>query len=143
MIQVIPCALSSSMISRRFLLSSSLSEAVGSSRIRSSTFLAIALAISISCCLPTPSVLTGTLTSSFSRPTLASISVARCLVLVQSITPLHFSCSFPKNTFSATDRSGLNASSWWIITIPLPSLSLRLWKLHVSPLYTTSPSYVP
>ena len=53
-IDVTPCFFSSRSRSRSLLLSSSFRAAVGSSRMSSFTFLARALAISTSCCLPTP-----------------------------------------------------------------------------------------
>ena len=54
MIEVMPCFFSSRMRSRRLPLSSSFRAAVGSSRMSSFTFFDSALAISTSCCLPTP-----------------------------------------------------------------------------------------
>ncbi len=54
MMHVRPWSRSSTMRSSRCLLSSSLSAAVGSSRMSSFTFLDKAFAISTSCCLPTP-----------------------------------------------------------------------------------------
>ena len=51
---VMPCSLNSCIRFSRVSLSSSLSAAVGSSRIRSFTFFDMALQISTSCCLPTP-----------------------------------------------------------------------------------------
>ena len=54
MIAVMPCDLNCSSRFSSAALSVSLRLAVGSSRMRSCTFLASALAISTSCCLPTP-----------------------------------------------------------------------------------------
>ena len=126
--QVIPWDLRSSMMSRSRRLSSSLSAAVGSSRISSSTFLAMALAISISCCFPTPRLLMGAFRFSPPSPTFSSISWAFLWVRVQSMIPLAAFCSFPRNTFSATDMYGLKASSWWMITMPFASDCLMLWN---------------
>ena len=53
-IEVIPCCLNSSKSASSASLSFSFRLAVGSSRIRSFTSLESALAISISCCFPTP-----------------------------------------------------------------------------------------
>ena len=69
--QVMPWALSSSSRSSRAWLSFSLRLAVGSSRISSRTLRDRALAISTSCCLPTPSWPTG-VSGDSRRPTLAS-----------------------------------------------------------------------
>ena len=134
-----PCSFNPNIRSSKCLLSSSFKAAVGSSRIRRSTFFASALAISINCCFPTPKALIGKLTFSFSNPTFARTSSAFFLVTAQSTTPFTEVCSLPRKIFSATDRSGLSASSWWIITIPFRSLSLMLWNLQISPLYTISP----
>ena len=54
MIDAMPCFLKSSRRFSSFWLSLSFSDAVGSSRMSSLTFLASALAISTSCCLPIP-----------------------------------------------------------------------------------------
>ena len=54
MMDVMPSCLNLSSSSSRALESSSLREAVGSSRISSRAFLARALAISTICCFPTP-----------------------------------------------------------------------------------------
>jgi len=45
------------------------------------------------------------------------------LVLFQSIQPL-FCCSLPRKMFSAMERNGLRASSWWMMTTPEASESL-------------------
>ena len=45
--------------------------------------------------------------------------------------------------FSWIDMYGTSASSWWMITMPFSSESRIVLNLHVSPLYTMSPSYVP
>jgi hypothetical protein len=45
--------------------------------------------------------------------------------------------------FSATDRYGTRASSWWMITMPRCSLSLIDPKLQGSPPKTISPVYEP
>ena len=69
----------------------SLSDEVGSSRISSSTSLDSALAISTSCCLPTPMRLI--LVSGVSwRPTFLSSSIAFACDLLQLMTP-RFACS--------------------------------------------------
>ena len=68
------------------LESVSLSAAVGSSRISSFTSFDSALAISTSCCLPTPSWPTG-VTGFSSRPTDASSAAASAFALFQSISP--------------------------------------------------------
>ena len=68
-IEVMPCSLSSSSRSSSASLSLSLRHAVGSSRISSLTSLASALAISTSCCLPTPMLVISVLGASL-RPDL-------------------------------------------------------------------------
>ncbi len=45
--------------------------------------------------------------------------------------------------FSAMERKGLSASSWWIITTPDFSLSRMLENLTTSFSSTMSPSYEP
>ena len=59
MMQVMPWSRSSLMMFRRFSESSSLSDDVGSSKIRSLQFLDSAFAISTSCCLPVLSLFTA------------------------------------------------------------------------------------
>ena len=54
MIDVMPSDLNLSISSKSFWESDSFNDAVGSSRINRRQFLEIALAISTSCCLPTP-----------------------------------------------------------------------------------------
>src|SRR5665648_233173 len=100
--------------------------AVGSSRISSLTSLESALAISMSCCLPTPSRPTGVTGFSF-RPTRSISAAASALDLFQPIGPAVPSRSLPRKMFSATDRYGTSASSWWMITIPRRSPSLIGW----------------
>ncbi len=87
-----------------------------------------ALAISTSCCLPTPISLIGVSGSSRS-PTRASSSVERIRASAQSITP-RLVGSLPRKMFSVMDSSGISASSWWMITMPACSLarmSLNCW----------------
>ena len=43
-------------------------------------------------------------------------------------------CSFARKMFSVIESSGTRASSWWMMTMPLCSLSRMLWKRHSSPL---------
>ena len=86
MIDVMPCALSWRRRPSRCSESLSFSAAVGSSRMRSLTSLDSALAISTSCCLPTPSWPTG-VTGSSSRPTRASSAAACELARFQSMSP--------------------------------------------------------
>ena len=100
----------------------SFSAAVGSSRISSFTSLDSAFAISTSCCLPTPSWPTG-VTGFSSRPTEASSFAASAFARFQSMRPLRPRRSLPRKMFSAMDRYGTSASSWWMITIPTCSLS--------------------
>ena len=89
--------------------SSSFRAAVGSSRISRLTSFDSALAISTSCCLPTPSWPTGVTGFSFS-PTRSSSSAARALVSCQLMTPPRL-CSLPRKMFSAMERWGMSASS--------------------------------
>ena len=76
MIDVMPCPCRCSSRFSRCSESESLSAAVGSSRMSSFTFLESALAISTSCCLPTPSWPIGVVGFS-SRPTRASSKIGR------------------------------------------------------------------
>ena len=110
----------------------SLSADVGSSRISSSTFFDSALAISTSCCLPTPIRLILVLDDS-SRPTFLSSSIALACDLLQLMTPA-VACSLARKMFSVIESSGMRASSWWMMTMPLCSLSRMVWKRHSSPL---------
>ena len=120
MMQEIPLARRPVSSSSRCWESDSLSAAVGSSRISSLTDLLRALAISTSCCLPTPMSLTFVVGSSCS-PTRAISSRALVLTRAQSITPKRVG-SLPRKMFSAMDSSGISASSWWMITMPAASL---------------------
>ena len=119
--QVMPWALSSSSRSSRAWLSFSFRLAVGSSRISSLTCLDSALAISTSCCLPTPRSVMRVEGDSF-RPTLRSSSCVWRCAAIQSITP-KCAISLPRNTFSVIDSSGTSASSWWMMMMPSCSLS--------------------
>ena len=40
----------------------------------------------------------------------------------------------PRKMFSVIESSGMRASSWWMMTMPLCSLSRMVWKRHSSPL---------
>ena len=126
--------------SSRWSESSSFRAAVGSSRISSFTSLDSALAISTSCCLPTLMCWMGVIGFS-SRPTRASSLAASRLVLRQSTQPRE-AISLPRKMFSAMDRYGLSASSWWMITMPRFSLSLMDAKSHGSFSKRMSPSKV-
>ncbi len=86
MIDAMPRLLSPRMRSSRCCDSVSLSAAVGSSRMSSFTDLFSALAISTSCCLPTPMFLIWVSGSSLS-PTRASSSMARRFASTQLIVP--------------------------------------------------------
>ena len=99
---MMPCALSWRSRPSRCSESLSFSAAVGSSRISSLTSLDSALAISTSCCLPTPSWPTG-VTGRSSRPTRARSAAASALARFQSIRPRR-TRSLPRKMFSATDR---------------------------------------
>ena len=110
MIEVMPCDLNSTRSFSSAALSVSLRLAVGSSRISSFTFLASALAISTSCCLPMPRLVISALGDSL-RPTLASNSRVRVNASPQSITPSAFAVSLPRKMFSAIESSGTSASS--------------------------------
>ena len=108
--QVTPWPLSSRRMEKRFSQSSSLSAAVGSSRTSSFTLRLSALAISTSCCLPTPRSFTRV--SGFtSSLTLPSISVDFLIVSFQS-TVIPRVISWPRKMFSYTVMSGTRASSW-------------------------------
>ena len=116
MIDAMPCFLKSSRRFSSFWLSLSFSDAVGSSRMSSLTFLASALAISTSCCLPIP-MLVISVSGFSSRPTRARSSRVRAKARSQSMMP-NRDVSLPRNMFSAIDRSGTSASSWWMMMIP-------------------------
>ena len=94
MMLVTPCPFRWRIRSSRWPESSSLSAAVGSSRISSLTSLESALAISTSCCLPTLMCWTG-VTGFSLRPTRASSLLASRLVLRQSTQP-RLACSLPR-----------------------------------------------
>ena len=112
-------------------LSASLSEAVGSSRISSLTSFDSALAISTSCCLPTPRLVIGVFGFSL-RPTFFSTSRVRLNEVAQSMTPI-LAGSLPRKMFSAIDSSGTSVSSWWMMMMPTCSLSAMRSKRRVSP----------
>ncbi len=131
-IEVMPCSRNASSRVRSAALSLSLSEAVGSSRIRSRTFFESALAISTSCCLPIPRSVTSVSGASF-RPTRAKRSRVRAMASGQSITPKRDAASLPRKMFSAIDRSGTRASSWWMMMMPSASLSGMPEKRRSSP----------
>ncbi len=139
--QVMPPSRRPRSSSSRWAESSSFSAAVGSSRISSRTSLDSALAISTSCCLPTPMSATG-VTGFSGSPTRSSSSRASWLVRFQSIRP-RVARSLPRKMFSAIDSWGQSASSWWMMTIPRCSLSLMPEKWHGSPSKEISPSYEP
>ncbi len=98
-------------------------------------------AISTSCCLPTPmsAILVAGLSLS---PTRARSFAASTLVAFQSMKP-PLDISLPRKMFSAMERKGLSASSWWMITTPDFSLSRMLENLTTSFSSTMSPSYEP
>ena len=132
MIDAMPLDLSPRSRSSRCWESDSLSAAVGSSRMSSFTFLLSALAISTSCCLPTPMSLTR-VSGSSERPTLAMRSRACLCASTQSMTP-PLPGSLPRKMFSVIDRSGISASSWWMMTMPACSDCLMLLNRTGSPL---------
>ncbi|CAM5592942.1 hypothetical protein SALBM217S_07078 [Streptomyces griseoloalbus] len=138
MIEVMPCFFSSRIRSRSLPLSSSFSAAVGSSRISSFTFFDSAFAISTSCCLPTP--MSATRVSGWSSsPTRRSTSVACLSVSFQLMNP-RVACSLPRKMFSARERYGTSASSWWMMTMPRCSLARMSLKRQTSPSKRISPS---
>ena len=132
MIELMPLLFSPRMRSSRCCDSASLSAAVGSSRMRSLTDLFSALAISTSCCLPTPMFLICVSGSSVS-PTRARSSVARAFASRQSMTP-NRPGSLPRKMFSVIESSGMRASSWWMMTMPCCSLDLMSLNRISSPL---------
>ncbi len=107
--QVMPCSRSPRSRSSRCAESVSLSAAVGSSRMSSRTRLDSALAISTSCCLPTP-MSDIRVTARSRSPTRASSFSASWLVRFQSISP-RVACSLPRKMFSAIESCGHSASS--------------------------------
>ncbi|RAO16843.1 hypothetical protein LUPAC07_03011 [Micromonospora noduli] len=142
MMQVMPCSLRARNRSSRCAESMSLSAAVGSSRMSRRTFFDSALAISTSCCLPTPSWMTG-VTGFSCSPTDASSFAASALAKFQSMSPLRPRRSLPRKMFSAIDRYGTRASSWWMMTMPLASLSRMPRNCIGLPSKRISPSYEP
>ncbi len=110
MIEVMPSSRRLRMSSSMCAESSSLSAAVGSSRISSRTLLESAFAISTSCCLPTPMSAIFVAGGFSSSPTLRSSRAASWFVVFQSIQPRDWR-SLPRKMFSAIDRYGLSASS--------------------------------
>ncbi len=75
-------------------------------------------------------------------PTRARSFAASTLVAFQSMKP-PLDISLPRKMFSARERKGLSASSWWMITTPDFSLSRMLENLTTSFSSTMSPSYEP
>ena len=103
MIMVMPCSSRSlRMRARRLAESSSLSAAVGSSRMSSLTSFDKALAISTSCWRPTP-MSTMRVAGSESSPTIRRSFAASALVVFQSMTPRE-ERSLPRKMFSAIER---------------------------------------
>ena len=97
-----------------------------------------ALAISTSCCLPTP--IRAILVSGVSwSPTFLRSSMAIAWERLQLMTP-PVACSLARKMFSVMDSWGMSASSWWMMTMPLLSLSRIPWKRHSSPLKKNWPS---
>ena len=86
-IEVMPCALNSSSRSSSASLSVSFRLAVGSSRISSFTSLDSALAISTSCCLPTPMSVTSVVGALAQARPCAAARAVRAKVSSQSMTP--------------------------------------------------------
>ncbi len=138
MIEVMPWFFSSRIRSRSLPLSSSFRAAVGSSRMSSLTSFDSALAISTSCCLPTPMSATR-VSGCSSRPTRRSSSVAWRRVSRQLMSP-RVACSLPRKMFSAMERYGTSASSWWMMTMPRCSLARMSLKRQTSPSKRISPS---
>ena len=66
------------------------------------------------------------------RPTRSRSFLASALVRFQSTTPPE-ARSLPMKMFSAIDRKGLSASSWWMITMPSASESLIVRYRHSLP----------
>ncbi len=132
MMEVSTSFLNSISRSSSILASSSLREEVGSSKMSSFTFLEKALAISTSCCLPVPISLTRVWADSFS-PTWRMWRSASLKVLSQSMYPMEFLISLPRNIFSTMDSRGIRASSWWMMTMPWASLSFWVLNWHSLP----------
>ena len=85
---------------------------------------------STSCCLPVPISLIRVWADSW-RPTWAMCFSASLYVFIPvDGSSFYFLISFPRNMFSPMESSGINASSWWIITIPFASLSLSFFKTY-------------
>lgn len=136
-----PWSRSSRIRSSSLRLSSSLRAAVGSSRMSSLTSLASALAISTSCCLPTPSAEIFVCGRSPVSPTRrSSRSVSRSVVDQEMKPPRPEVRSLPRKMFSAMDSCGISASSWWMMTMPRRSLARMSRKAQVSPSNSMSPS---
>ncbi len=97
------------------------STAVGSSKTMTRTFCDRALAISTTCWWATarsPTARRG----SMEKPRRRSSSPARRFSAGQAMTP----GSSRRKMFSATDRSGAKAVSWWITAMPCEAATLGL-----------------
>ena len=118
---------------------SSLRAAVGSSRMSSLTSLDSALAISTSCCLPTPRSVTCVSGFSLSPTLLEQLDRLACWSAPVDDAAA-WRCSLPRKMFSAIDSCGTSASSWWMMTMPACSLSRMSRNWHCSPSKRISPS---
>ena len=136
--QVMPSSRRPRSRSSRCAESSSLSAAVGSSRISSFTSFDSAFAISTSCCLPTPMSSTGrdrVLPQAHPREQLGRPR-GWC---GSSRSARGVARSLPRKMFSAIESCGHSASSWWMMTMPRCSLSRMSANAHGSPSKLISP----
>ena len=80
------------------------------------------------------------------RPTLRSSACVRVWASIQSITRPRLPArvgSLPRKMFSAIDRPGTRASSWWMMMMPARSLSWMPRKRWAWPSNRISPSNSP
>ena len=128
------------MRSRRLPLSSSLSAAVGSSRMSSFTFFDSALAISTSCCLPTPMSATRVCRVARAAPPAAAARAACGGGLVPADDAAAWRARCRGRCSRRWTATATSASSWWMITMPAASLARMSLNWRGSPSKTISPS---
>jgi hypothetical protein len=131
MMQVMPLAFSSRSRFSRCWESSSLRAAVGSSRMSSLTLLGERLG-DLDQLLLADAQLRDRGERAAPQPDPCQQVACLAVGLAQSIRP-RVTFSLPRKMFSAMERCGISASSWWMMTIPLASLSLIEGRTPVRP----------
>ena len=135
---VFPCFLKSKIICKNDWISSCPNTAVGSSKIKVSTFLYNNFKISVFCCWPT----VKSLTFLFKFKLKLYLSIRACnsfLIFLALMMPKSFVLSSPKITFSQTLNSSISLKCWCTIPKPILDASLAELKLTCSPLILMVP----